>query len=145
MAKGSVSKKGSSVGSNTGVDAEAFLEFLQEVSRGLGEIVRSFDEMVTQLILRIRNRDPASFADKVEINLEAVRKILIDTTNSNSILGGLRMRSNLPAADPSFESSHPEEDQEMLAVLRSQVLGAIPEEVWSEAINGFGDPDLANV
>jgi hypothetical protein len=56
-AKAPFSKKGFASGSDLGVDVEAFLELLQQASRGLGEIVRSIDEMVSQVLLWVRKID----------------------------------------------------------------------------------------
>jgi hypothetical protein len=47
------------------------------------------------------------------------------------------------ASDLTGPSASGEFDQ--LAELRSQLFGSIPSSVWSDAVDGFGDPDLANV
>lgn len=147
IAKAPLSKKGSVGRPELGVDVEAFLELLQQASRGLGEIVRSIDEMVSQAIVWIRKIDSDRIPEKVqiEINLEAIRKLLNYTANYDTILDGLRSLNMTPSTEHStLESNRDNDDQELLQALRSEVLGAIPEEVWAEAVKGFGDPDLAN-
>jgi len=149
MAKSSTSKKGSSLGNaNLGVDFEAFLEFLQQASRGLGEIASSLDEFISQTITWMRSIDLPTFSDRhqVELNSETIRNFLAHTKSYDALFETLRTW-NIPSMakdeDPNLDRTAI--DGEALAAIRSELLGAIPDEVWAEAIDGFGDPDLANV
>jgi hypothetical protein len=67
MAKAPVSKKGSVDRPELEADVEAFLELLQQASRGLGEIVRSIDEMVSRAIVWIRKIDSDRIPEKVQM------------------------------------------------------------------------------
>lgn len=147
MARAPSSKKGSLRGPELGVDVEAVLELLQQASRGLSEIVKSIDELVIQAIVWIRKVDSGRFAEKVQIDIdfEAIRNLLNYTANYDRILDSLRNQVlSASPAHPGHESKLVDDDQRALEALRSEVLGAIPEEVWAEAVEGFGDPDLAN-
>ena len=56
------------------------------------------------------------------------------------------VKSSSHLLGPESESGRPDaNDDQVRSEMRAHILGLIPDEVWSEASSGFGDPDLANV
>jgi hypothetical protein len=152
MPQSPTSKKGSALTSvGRGIDPEAWLELLERATRGLGEFARAFDAMLVQLVEKMKSSIPEKGIQSPMLNLpregigswhSAVQELqgyenrLHELIRQNPIIA-------TSASSPAGPSDLDDVDQ--LATLRSQLFGSIPKSVWSEAVDGFGDPDLANV
>jgi hypothetical protein len=152
MPQSPTSKKGSALTSvGRGIDPEAWLELLERATRGLGEFARAFDAMLVQLVEKMKSSIPekgiqgpmpdlpraaiGSWHSTVQ-ELQGYENRLHELIRENPIIA-------TSASDLTGPSASGEFDQ--LAELRSQLFGSIPSSVWSDAVDGFGDPDLANV
>jgi hypothetical protein len=133
------------------MDPEAWLELLERATKGLGEFARAFDAMLVQLVEKMKSSIPekgiqgpmpdlpregiGSWHSTVK-EFQGYENRLHELIRQNPIIATSASSSNSPG-----DSS----DEDQLANLRSQLFGSIPKSVWSEAVDGFGDPDLANV
>jgi hypothetical protein len=152
MPQSPTSKKGSALTSvGRGIDPEAWLELLERATKGLSEFARAFDAMLMQLVEKMKSSLPEKgiqgpMPDPPREGIGSWHSTVQELQGDENRLHEL-IRQNPIIATSASSPVGPSDagDVDQLANIRSQLFGSIPNSVWSDAVNGFGDPDLANV
>jgi hypothetical protein len=132
------------------IGPEDFLELLERAMRGLGNVARNFDAILTQLVESLKSLDTDSLVARIRSDLSVEKlaswhEVLQQAQSYEMRVSDLRVQSESLVANVPGGSSNADKDDEHLIELRRQLLGSIPASVWDEAVEGFGDPGLANV
>ena len=111
---------------------------------------RNFDSILMQWVGWLKSLDSDALVARIrsDLSLENLtfwHELLRQIQSYENRLDDLRLRSESQIEAESKRSSNVVGSEEQLFALRRQLFSSIPENVWSEAIEGFGDPDLANV
>lgn len=143
------SQKGPSISSGS-FDPEALLELLEKATSGLGDVARSVDAMLVKLVDWIRSIDTSSLieqfgSDMSVERIQAWHDVVAQAQSYEARIHDLRHLQSIEAATGHMSSMPPSIDEQSIVALRAQLLASIPDSIWSDAIEGFGDSDLANL